>query len=282
MDHNEIDWDELVDLYVDNECSEEERRLVESRIEQDETVAASVRAARRIREGLLSMRSEVPAGFDLRLQQAIADALEKEARSIPCVAKREDPLKKFFFGPRVWTGIAASLAVVLGGVAYFEISRPDSVAPTVVSPKAKLVMEDTVVDEVGVKERVPFIMIPSPEGKIPRSVMKRDTQDAIWVEVVLSDRNSMSRRLVAFQRLCGKLGVNFIKCGNDNEYILQEVQPRQWKSVAETLELCGDTKLSNAMVGWLEGTNDEPASIRVVFKAASDGSIQEGSEPGIE
>ena len=70
-----INWEELVDSYVDNECSEEERRAIEAKAASDARVRESIEWARFISKGLGRLRDvETPAELSGRIQKAIESA----------------------------------------------------------------------------------------------------------------------------------------------------------------------------------------------------------------
>lgn len=280
MDNTSIDWDELVDLYVDNECSEEERRLVEAQAERDESVAAAIEAALRIRKGIAAMRAELPAGFVTRLQQAIADAPD----SAPRVLRAGLTQKRSLLFSRVTIGAAASVAIVVGSVAFFaSASRSIVNEPIPRDDGFTMAAAETISAPVAdMDAREPYIGIPLSEGGTPESVSKRESQNAIWVDVVLKESSNLRKQLGEFQRTLGKQNLNFIKCGNDCEYVLQGVDAQQWEQVAQALGGYGETKVSNALTSWREGKDNAPVSVRVVFKTAVDEGKQERGESFVE
>ncbi len=280
MDNTNVDWDELVDLYVDNECSEEERRLVEAQAERDESVAAAIEAALRIRKGIAAMRAELPAGFATRLQQAIADAPD----SAPRVLRAGLTQKRSLLFSRVTIGAAASVAIVVGSVAFFaSASRSIVNEPIPRDGGFTMAAAETISAPVAdMDAREPYIGIPLSEGGTPESVSKRESQNAIWADVVLKESSNLRKQLGEFQRTLGKQNLNFIKCGNDCEYVLQGVDAQQWEQVAQALGGYGETKVSNALTSWREGKDNAPVSVRVVFKTAVDEGKQERGESFVE
>ena len=86
-----IDWEELVDLYVDGECTSEERLTLEEQAAYNSVICAALDSALRIRKGLQELRVEIPKGFSKRLQQALADAQTTGFKAPEC----QDVLKAF-------------------------------------------------------------------------------------------------------------------------------------------------------------------------------------------
>lgn len=263
MDDNIVDWKELVDLYVDGECSREERRLVQRRAEQDATIRAEIEFALKIRDGLRGMRTGVPVGFDDRLQEAIADAWF--SGTVPQATKRCDQMRKSRMLIRICVGLAAMIVVSIGGVVYYRSVALPASLPIMTRNIQPLALKETIVKETAPNVSAVYIMTPVPEGELPASVSKRDSQNAFWAYVEIASSDSVDELRGRFQRLCGKLDVRFIKSGNDLEYALKGLDEQQWSKLASALKELGTTNFSRALSDWNDCKTKELKDVRVVF-----------------
>ncbi|MGN1065729.1 MAG: hypothetical protein ACI4QC_09965, partial [Thermoguttaceae bacterium] len=133
-----INWEELVDSYVDNECSEEERRAIEAKAASDVRVRESIEWARFISKGLGRLRDvETPAELSGRIQKAIESAdLEQirggssgDAAGWSRVGSK--PGDKFWQSPKVIGTAVTSAAVLIGVVAASSWPRSNDGAVSV-------------------------------------------------------------------------------------------------------------------------------------------------------
>lgn len=261
-----IDWEELVDLYVDGECTSEERLTLEEQAACNSVICAALDSALRIRKGLQELRVEIPKGFSKRLQQALADAQTTGASRAPERQERSQSVRRAFLNPRIVATVAALVAVVFGTVAI--VSNQKGSEADVPQPEQRIAREAT--QKTGLQEEVnEYIRIPSPIGTNPESVAKRDSQDAFWTIVTVSESQQLKKQSGRFQRLCNKLDVRFTKSGNDCEYLLKEAGTQEWKQIAGELAAMGEVAESDALRSWRSQETSEARDVRVVFKTAA-------------
>lgn len=261
-----IDWEELVDLYVDGECTSEERLTLEEQAACNSVICVALDSALRIRKGLQELRVEIPKGFSKRLQQALADAQTTGASRAPERQERSQSVRRAFLNPRIVATVAALVAVVFGTVAI--VSNQKGSEADVPQPERRIAREAT--QKTGLQEEVnEYIRIPSPIGTNPESVAKRDSQDAFWTIVTVSESQQLKKQSGRFQRLCNKLDVRFTKSGNDCEYLLKEAGTQEWKQIAGELAAMGEVAESDALRSWRSQETSEARDVRVVFKTAA-------------
>lgn len=261
-----IDWEELVDLYVDGECTSEERLTLEEQAACNSVICAALDSALRIRKGLQELRVEIPKGFSKRLQQALADAQTTGASRAPERQERSQSVRRAFLNPRIVATVAALVAVVFGTVAI--VSNQKGSEADVPQPERRIAREAT--QKTGLQEEVnEYIRIPSPIGTNPESVAKRDSQDAFWTIVTVNESQQLKKQSGRFQRLCNKLDVRFTKSGNDCEYLLKEAGTQEWKQIAGELAAMGEVAESDALRSWRSQETSEARDVRVVFKTAA-------------
>ena len=270
-----INWEELVDSYVDNECSEEERQAIEAKAASDARIRESIEWARFISKGLGRLRDvETPAELSGRIQKAIESADLKQIRggsagdAAGWSRGGSKPGGKFWQSPKAVGAAATSAAVLVGALAASfwpgsndrAVSEPDvqsQMAGTngaVITPKS----EPTV-----------YIRTPGSEGQAPESVAKRDSNEAFWVYVTLSDEGSLKSRLNEFQGVCNDLDVDFSKKGVEGAYILNGVDGGLWNQISEKLNTFGECSESDALARWQEESPADLHAVRVVFKTGS-------------
>lgn len=259
-----IDWEELVDLYVDGECTSEERLTLEEQAAYNSVICAALDSALRIRKGLQELRVEIPKGFGKRLQQALADAQTTGASRAPECQERSQSVRRAFLNPRIVATVAALVAVVFGTVAI--VSNQKGSEADVPQPERRIAGEATV--KIGL-EANEYIRIPSSIGTNPESVAKRDSQDAFWAIVTVNESQQLKKQSGRFQRLCNKLDVRFTKSGNDCEYLLKEAGTQEWKQIAGELAAMGEVAESDALRSWRSQETSEARDVRVVFKTAA-------------
>lgn len=272
---SEIDWGELVDLYVDNECSEEERRLLEAQAAKDENVREELDFALRIRAGLSALKAELPNEFGERLQQALENA---SAPNAPCVRNGSERASGAAARRKlgIVAGLAASIAVVLGIGAWN--GQRDAGKGVVENGQTAQNETPNLGEGLETKQDEPFIRIPAAIGDMTESVSKSDLESSFWVVVKLDDPALTKKRSSEFQRLCGKLDIRFTKSGNDAVYLLKEVSVEQWKQAGEALAGFGGNDLSDALEVWRDGGTDETRDVRVIFRDEEDkGLMGEGA-----
>ncbi|MBQ9873436.1 MAG: hypothetical protein IJM30_03140 [Thermoguttaceae bacterium] len=254
--------EELVDLLVDGELSEEAAREAEKAIQADETASAEYAAAIGIREGLAKLRAELPEGFAERLQKAIAESAPQFAPT----ARRAAPagVWRALKNPRAVAGLAASVAVAVGVV--YQTATREKPSPVDV-PEGPIVAENSVPPERVVPED-PDVMIrtPSPAGNLPESVGKRDEQSALWLSVSVAPERELKTAAFEFKRLCDAKGIEFVKNG-DGEFLLKEVDPSEWREIAEKMNPADARSESRALKSWKEDSS-EPREVRVLFEVA--------------
>ncbi|MBR4752818.1 MAG: zf-HC2 domain-containing protein [Thermoguttaceae bacterium] len=266
MDKNiKIDWEELVDLYVDDECSADERRALEAKMELDSSLRLATESALRIRKGLQELRASAPIGFSERLQRALADASAKNV-----VRTRRSSVLQTLRNPRVAASAAALVAVAVGTVGYVSHRGGSKIVSPAVETQLVVnnVPGNTAVPD---QEQPNFVRIPSAGGSVPESATKRDSQEAFWTTVTVSEPQTLRKKTSSFQRCCDKLNVKFTKSGNDCEYLLQEAGTQEWKQIVGELAGIGEIIESDALRNWSDQDNSETRNVRVVFKTSAQG-----------
>lgn len=267
-----INWEELVDSYVDNECSEEERQAIEAKAASDARVRESIEWARFISKGLGRLRDvETPAELSGRIRKAIESADIEQIRggsAGDAAGWSRGGSKsggKFWQSPKAVGTAVTSAAVLVGAVAVSfwpgsndgPVSVPDVQSQTAgtngvgITPKS----EPTV-----------YIRTPGSEGQAPESVAKRDSNEAFWVYVTLSDEGSLKSRLNEFQGMCNGLDVDFSKKGAEGAYVLNGVDGGLWSQISEKLDTFGECSESDALARWQEESPADLHAVRVVFK----------------
>lgn len=116
-----LDWNELVDPYVDGELSDEEARQVEERSQFDAALRSQIDWTRRMRRLFENSKSPFPKDYENRLQESLRnsdawnaiDARRAKAASSTSKSSRRTRAKN-------WGVIAASVAVIFSGVALFS------------------------------------------------------------------------------------------------------------------------------------------------------------------
>lgn len=116
-----LDWNELVDPYVDGELSDEEARQVEERSQFDAALRSQIDWTRRMRRLFENSKSPFPKDYENRLQESLRnsdawnaiDARRAKAASSTSKSSRKTRAKN-------WGLIAASVAAIFSGVALFS------------------------------------------------------------------------------------------------------------------------------------------------------------------
>ncbi|MBP5621858.1 MAG: zf-HC2 domain-containing protein [Thermoguttaceae bacterium] len=265
MENNiNIDWEELVDLYVDDECSADERLALEAKMKDDGSIRLAAESALRIRKGIQELRVSAPKGFAERLQLALADASEKNF-----VRTRSTGVTKVLRNPRVAVSAAAAVAVAVGTVGFVSYQNGSKVVPPTI--ETRMAESGALPNETTIKveEQTNFVRIPSAGGQAPEAVAKRDSQEAFWTIVTVNEPQTLKKKTSSFQRCCDKLNVKFTKSGNDCEYLLQEAGTQEWKQIAGELTALGEIVESDALRNWSSQEVGETRNVRVVFKAGA-------------
>ncbi|MBQ9812507.1 MAG: hypothetical protein IJM54_04245 [Thermoguttaceae bacterium] len=266
MDKNiKIDWEELVDRYVDDECSADERHALEAKMEVDSSIRLETESALRIRRGLQELRASAPIGFSERLQRSLADASAKNV-----VRTRRSGVLQALRNPRVAVSAAALVAAAVGTVEFVSYQSGSKV----VSPAVETQFAENNIPgnaAVPVEEQPNFVRIPSAGGDAPESTSKRESQEAFWTTVTVSEPQLLRKKTSSFQRCCDKLNVKFTKSGNDCEYLLQEAGTQEWKQIVGELAGIGEIIESDALRNWSEQDVSETRNVRVVFKTNAQG-----------
>ncbi|MGN0911611.1 MAG: anti-sigma factor family protein [Thermoguttaceae bacterium] len=116
-----LDWNELVDPYVDGELSDEEARQVEERSQFDAALRSQIDWTRRLRRLFENSKSPFPKDYENRLQESLrnSDAWNaidaRRAKAVSSASKRSRRTRA-----KNWALIAASVAAIFSGVALFS------------------------------------------------------------------------------------------------------------------------------------------------------------------
>lgn len=267
-------WEKLVDLYVDDECSREERLAFEAQVKVDPNLARVVEQTKYLRALMREIPSEPPKEFEARLRDAIlsSPAWEslrlqngaKDASNAPRARPRRLNASRVF-NP-VAVGVAASAligAAVLWacltlswnkGASRAELAESDPAAETA-KPNADALIQQ------------PSILIPSPAGNDLESTSKADSQENYWVVVRLDDAAQLKKQKQNLQTLCAKLDVTFSKSDKDEQFRLKDVSKEQWLQIADALDEF-NCEYSKALANWDDGVQ-KTQTIRVAFKLES-------------
>lgn len=116
-----LDWNELVDPYVDGELSDEEARQVEERSHFDAALRSQIDWTRRLRRLFENSKSPFPKDYESRLQESLRNSEAWgaiDARLAKVVSSESKPSR----GTRAknWALIAASVAAIFSGFALFS------------------------------------------------------------------------------------------------------------------------------------------------------------------
>ena len=116
-----LDWNELVDPYVDGELSDEEARQVEERSQFDAALRSQIDWTRRLRRLFENSKSPFPKDYESRLQESLRNSEAWgaiDAKLAKVVSSESKPSR----GTRAknWALIAASVAAIFSGVALFS------------------------------------------------------------------------------------------------------------------------------------------------------------------
>ncbi len=116
-----LNWNELVDLYVDGELSDEEARRVEERSRFDMALRSQIDWTRRMRRLFEDSKRPFPKDYESRLQAALRNSEAWnaiDARRTKAVGSSSKPNRRT--RARNSALVAASVAAVLVGVALFS------------------------------------------------------------------------------------------------------------------------------------------------------------------
>ena len=260
MRNERLDWGELVDLYVDNECDDESRSLVEKKAATDAEIRASVDSALRIRNALRELRAAPPKELNERIISAVRDASVSTISAEPSRGLGSGKALRIRFVLGALATVAASVAVVVA----VRATRCEVVVPRGVHNVENVVADKPAIIGETARDDA-FIRTPSPAGGLPNSVAKRDSQNAFWTKVTLGGDAKESRKEIReIQSKFVELGVRFSKIGA-NEFRLENIDARRYKSFLDELEQSNALESSSALKEWLDESGDETQSVRVVF-----------------
>ncbi len=266
-------WEKLVDLYVDGECSNEERLAVEERAKVDRRVGRTIRETKELSVLLRAIPNKVPKEFETRLRDAIWNSPvwdEKSSRQ----GRQERAISAsrtggFFtkasrrvLNP-VGVGIAASLLACVGALWAFLTLTKDRATDQVPLAETKQTIEKATSDDA-ISE--PWKLIPSPEGNLPDSASKAESQENYWSVVRVDDKAQAKKLQRILQARCAELSVSFSKFGDDAQYRLNDVSKEQWLQIVDDWK-DADFERSSALAKWEEETQ-ENQTIRVEFKTS--------------
>lgn len=270
-----LDWNELVDSYVDGELSESERREVEALAETDPSVRIGIEQSLKLRERLSSLRTTVPEGFAERLHGAImaSDAWETIGRSSVARAARTSESGRGVRSSRRWLLPTASAACAIAVVAFASVAGVNYLrsggSVQNGGALADLDVEASVLNQTAeAQESRPLIMTPSPEGNLPESVSAPLSQRQLWTRATFESEKARATYTRDFERQCGRENIRFTKFGGDTEFSLQNVKPSQWQELAELLETAAaDCETSAELQRWSasDDATEKTKTLRVTF-----------------
>ena len=271
-------WEKLVDLYVDGECSNEERLAVEERARVDRSVWRAIQEAKELRVWLREIPSKPPKEFETRLRDAICNSsvwdekFPPQARKYPAINASRASFVFSSASRRVLNpveiGIVASLLVcAVVGWAFLNLAKYKS-SDRASSDRVPLASTEQTSKnaETLATNSEPWKLIPSPEGNAPDSASKAESQENYWGVARVDDKEQARKFQRILQARCAELGVSFSKCG-DGQYRLKDVSKEQWLQIADDWK-DADFERSNALARWEEETQ-ENQTIRVEFKTST-------------
>ncbi|MDO5308422.1 MAG: hypothetical protein Q4G03_02860 [Planctomycetia bacterium] len=259
-------WEELVDSYVDEECSVQEKRAIEERMLVDASVREAIQSAQRIRQALRSFSCVAPPELENRLTEALQNApawrkIERRSR----VARRSEQARTSSFNLMKWVpsvvGGAVAASLLLGfGYAYHSLH---------IQPESKQTLVEytpmsTTVEVVQQPLESPTVMTPSPANRPPEAAKRRSDSD-FWIVVTLQEPQQWRKFTREFQNRCNAESLAFSKFGDGNEYLVEQTTPKQWAELVSWLETLGDTETSAALERWRHSSSTGVRSARVTF-----------------
>lgn len=264
--------EELVDAYVDDECSSHERAIVEALLREDAEAKNAADWALRLRELMAHTREETPPDFSQRLTTAIAesDAWQNYGVSRARSTTRERANRGKWI-PTAVGATAAALAFVAFGLAYHSL-RVERPAPTGDPTIAHEVVKDAPNSGIAYEHEParPSIQTPASAGS-PLSIEERPaSQEARWATVRIADATEHRRLNNLIQRFGAKFDVDFMKFDANRELLFQGITPQAWRELRQTLEASGELEISDALQAWsADGAESERCDVRVTITFAN-------------
>jgi len=272
-------WEKLVDLYVDGECSSEERSAIEARAKVDQDVRRAIQNAEDLRGFLRKIPNKPPKEFETRLRDAIMNSpawdslgtrnagqnAGRSAINAPRVERVVDFSRVArVFNPFVVGTVATIVVAVVAFFACFTLSKSKPAERS--EPFAQ--MEQRVESsELASQDEQPWKLIPSPEGNAPESSSKFESQENYWAVIRVADAERAKKLKRKLQTQCAELDVSFSKSDEDEQIRLKDVSNEQWAQIAKDWNE-SEYERSEALTKWAEGSQ-ERQTIRVAFKWGS-------------
>lgn len=263
MDNN-TDWEELVDSFVDGECSEEEVRAFERELECNSKLRKDVETVKKIGSALTSLRVKAPSNFEERLQSVLATSecerrirlrLDEEVFICEGVAKRRNG--RFFRDPRFIGGLFISVAIVIVvvcGVFWNENSQ-DGGAVVKAQPIPNKKIEKEYKD-----------VFSSPVSVLPSECVECCSQESFEISVRLTGPCDVDKTVDVLQKLWTKQNLGVTVSKNGLEFTVCDVDRERCKRIVQLLEQVGSYRVSNAVTEWMKSESEETKNIRVVFE----------------
>ena len=272
METNE--QNELVDLYVDDECSTVERAAIEARAQTDERLRSEIAWAMTLRRRLKAMSgAQVPADFSERLQSALRespawDALSAASRTeSPRVnansnrAERRAALVPAIVGTAVVVAIVALCALAFLRLRQAPTDKPmaeENALEKVATPETDLIPEQNVV-----------IRTPAAEGNPAPNEAKTLSEDQFWSTAIVPV-DDLKKATFRFQTQCGKLELEFTKFDNDVEFLVRNAGSDDWAELSSALDEFGALRESQALREWRDSSAESTQDVRVSFKTSEE------------
>ena len=261
---------ELVDLYVDGECSQEERAAIEARAQTDERLRNEIAWALTLRRRMKAMGgAKVPAEFSERLQSALRESPAWDAiprSNAPRVDASERAERRASRVPAI-VGTAAAIAVVaLCAVAFTRLRHAPVDVPLAGSDAPKQV-ED--VDSELAPEQGRVFLTPASQGVQAPNEAKALSEDQFWSTAVVP-ADELKKATRSFQAQCAKLGLDFAKFDDDVEFLVRKVGSDDWAKLSETLGEYDELRVSQALQDWSDSSDGATQDVRVSFKTSNE------------
>ena len=237
METNE--QNELVDLYVDGECSSVERAAIEARAQTDERLRSEIAWAMTLRRRLKAMSgAQVPADFSERLQSALRESPAWDALS---AASRTE-------SPRVNANTNRA----------DKPMAEENALEKVATPETDLIPEQNVV-----------IRTPAAEGNPAPNESKTLSEDQFWSTAIVPV-DDLKKATFRFQTQCGKLELEFTKFDNDVEFLVRNAGSDDWAELSSALDEFGALRESQALRDWRDSSAESTQDVRVSFKTSEE------------
>ncbi len=272
MNINNWEKGELVDAYVDDECSPSEREFVEALLRDDVAAEAAFKWALHLRAQLSAIRTETPPEFSQRLTSALneSDVWSRYGSEIDA-SRTSERSRRTKWVPAIVGASAAAIAVVAFGLAYSNLhsssEAPHSSPRELVEadPEVSSSIQDLQDPALG----RPPIQTPSPAGVQVANGERSAVPESFRCVVLLKNAAEHKSLNSAIKAKCGELDVNYSKFDSNRELTINKATPQAWRELQQTLEATGKLDISTALQKWsADGVESDIRDVRVSIRFA--------------